>query len=65
MVEKRISPPRNVVDLARYRTAKAMMPRLCRYCGAGLSEGERDEECSSALNLESASAPAPRRFYAE
>jgi hypothetical protein len=27
-----------------------MSARLCRHCGAELSDGEREEECSSASN---------------
>jgi len=49
MVEKLINPARNVVDLARYqreRNGTAATPsisaRMCRHCGAALSEGERD-----------------------
>jgi hypothetical protein len=59
MVEKVITSPRNVVDFARYQqgrnaagTALAMSARVCRYCGAALSEGESEEECSSAFNVE-------------
>jgi hypothetical protein len=59
MVEKVITSGRNVVDLARYQAARnaggralAMSARLCRHCGAALSEGEREEECSSAFNVE-------------
>lgn len=56
MVEKVIMSPRNVIDLARYRTAgvraPAISPRICRHCGATLSEGEHEDECSSALNIE-------------
>jgi hypothetical protein len=59
MVEKVITSPENVVDFARYRTdreavarAPAMSARTCRHCGAALSEGEREDECSSALNVE-------------
>jgi hypothetical protein len=58
MVEKVITSPENVVDFARYRTgrdaarAPAMSARICRHCGAALSEGEREDECSSALNVE-------------
>jgi predicted nucleic acid-binding Zn ribbon protein len=29
-----------------------MSARICRHCGAALSEGEREDECSSALNVE-------------
>jgi hypothetical protein len=50
----------NVVDLAAFQrnrgavAAFAMLPRTCRYCGAGLGEGEREEECSGALNVDTA-----------
>jgi hypothetical protein len=73
MVEKVVTSPENVVDFARYQTGRngaakalAMAARVCRHCGAALSEGEREDECSSALNIE---APrlrgGPRKFYAE
>ena len=73
MVEKLITSPENVVDFARYQLSRngagkalAMSARFCRHCGAALSEGEREEECSSASNIE---APrlrgGPRKFYAE
>jgi hypothetical protein len=56
MVEKVITSPRNVVDFARYRNAAdkplAMSVRVCRHCGAALSEGESEAECSSAFNIE-------------
>ena len=62
MVEKVITSPRNVVDFARYQTgrnaagkAPAMSARICRHCGAALVEGEREDECSSAFNVEDAS----------
>ena len=60
MVEKPIMPSRNVVDLADYRErttgvrAAALSPRLCRHCGAALQDGEREEECSSAFNTDTA-----------
>ncbi len=60
MVEKRITAPDNVVELANYRgrvdivVAHALSPRTCRYCGAELEEDEREDDCSSALNVESA-----------
>ena len=60
MVEKRITASDNVVELAAYQRGRvavasfALSPRTCRYCGAGLGEGEREEECSGALNVESA-----------
>ena len=73
MVEKLITSPRNVVDFARYHqgrnaadTALAMPARICRHCGAALSEGESEDECSSAFNTD---VPllrgAPRQFYAD
>ena len=59
MVQKVITSPRNVVDFARYQAgrsaagkASAMSARLCRHCGAALSEGEREDECSSTFNAE-------------
>jgi len=58
MVEKVITSPRNVVDFARYRNAAdkplAMSARICRHCGAALSEGESEDECSSAFNIDNA-----------
>jgi hypothetical protein len=73
MVEKVIMRGRNVVDFARYQVGRnaagkalAITARACRHCGAVLSDGEREDECSSAFNFE---APrlreAPRKFYAE
>jgi hypothetical protein len=57
MVEKVITSARNVVDLARYQAnrnaagrALAMSARVCRHCGAALSDGEREDECSSSFN---------------
>jgi hypothetical protein len=61
MVEKVITSPRNVIDFSRYQAdrkaagrALAMSARVCRHCGAALSEGEREDECSSTLNIEAA-----------
>ena len=58
MVEKVITPEPNVVDFARYQAGRngravAIPARTCRHCGAALSEGEREDECSSAFNVES------------
>jgi hypothetical protein len=72
MVEKVITPP-NVVDFARYQAGRnvagkalAISARTCRHCGAVLSEGEREEECSSALNIEAIGLHGgPRKFYAD
>ncbi|RZN11728.1 hypothetical protein CWO91_07120 [Bradyrhizobium genosp. SA-3] len=61
MVEKHITTPRNVIDLANYRQvvtggkAPSLSARLCRHCGAPLLDGENDDDCSTALN-----AAAPR-----
>jgi hypothetical protein len=74
MVEKILTPGRNVVDFARYRqgrkigAAKALASaRTCRHCNAVLGEGEAEDECSSASF--SFEAPrlreTPRKFYAE
>jgi hypothetical protein len=69
MVEKVITSGPNVVDFARYqagRTASAISGRICRHCGAALSEGEREDECSSAFNIKTPSLrEPPRKFYAE
>ncbi|GLR86463.1 hypothetical protein [Bradyrhizobium iriomotense] len=57
MVEKRITTPRNVIDLASYRRvlangkASSMSARLCRHCGAPLLDGENDDDCSTASNV--------------
>jgi hypothetical protein len=57
MVEKIITPRRNVIDFVRYQQdrvgskAEAISPRLCRYCGAALLDGENEDECSGALNV--------------
>ena len=58
MVQKLITSPENVVDFARYQAdrngrAVAISARTCRHCGAALSEGEREDECSSAFNIDS------------
>jgi hypothetical protein len=52
---------RNVIDFASYQQgrnivakAPAMSARTCRHCGAGLAEGEREDECSSIANAEEA-----------
>ena len=73
MVEKVITSPPNVVDFARYQAGRnvagkalAISAQTCRHCGAALSEGEREEECSSALNTDAAGLHGgPRKFYAE
>jgi hypothetical protein len=57
----------NVVDFARYQQGRnaagktlAIVARACRHCGAALSEGENEDDCSSALDV-----GASRRFYAD
>jgi hypothetical protein len=58
MVERFIKSSNNVIDLADYRDrnvdATEMATRTCRHCGAALQEGEREEECSSTFNIETA-----------
>ncbi len=73
MVEKRIMSPRNVIDLASYQqgrgavAALAFPAQLCRHCGAALADGENEEECSSAFNLDAATLlrVKQRKIYAE
>ena len=73
MVEKVIMRGRNVVDFARYQLSRnaagkalANAARACRHCGAVLSEGEREDECSSAFNIDaSLLRGGPRQFYAD
>jgi hypothetical protein len=50
---------RNVIDFASYRPGRivagrtlAISARTCRHCGAVLSDGEQEEECSSIANVE-------------
>ena len=58
MVEKLVIPAANVIDLARYlprgsgARAVPLRPNMCRYCGAALAEGEREDECSAILNAD-------------
>ena len=72
MVDKVKTLPRNVIELARYRGGRApgdvtaVTARLCRHCGAALTDGEREDECSSAFNFEAArQRGATRSFYAD
>jgi hypothetical protein len=73
MVEKLVIPGPNVVDFARYQQGRnatgkalAMSARACRHCGAALSEGENEDDCSTVLATE---APRlrkrPRKFRAD
>jgi len=61
MVEKVIRPMQNVIDFASYQQgrnvagrAQAISARTCRHCGAVLSDGEREDECSSISNADAA-----------
>lgn len=58
----------NVIDLAdvrQRREAMAMRP-LCKYCGADLGDGEKEEDCSGAWFTADMPQPAmKRRFRAE
>jgi hypothetical protein len=73
MVEKVITPGLNVVDFARYQQCRntagralAIAARTCRHCGAALQDGEREDECSSASNIEvPVVRKGPRKFYAD
>ena len=73
MVEKVIMQGRNVIDFARYQQGRnaagktlAISPRTCRHCGAALSEGEREEECSSTFNIDARDLRGgPRKFRAD
>ena len=72
MVEKLITSPRNVIDLARYQQgrvvgkAQAFSTRLCRHCGAALADGENEDEvlehvqCRSRLPLRDGAAQSLR-----
>jgi hypothetical protein len=73
MVEKLITSSQNVIDFARYQSdrnaagiAPAMAVRICAHCGAALLEGESENDCSSAFNIEASRLrDAPRKFYAD
>jgi hypothetical protein len=64
---------RNIIDFARYQQSRdvtarelAVSARICRHCGAALSEGEREDECSSAFNVEARDLRnGPRKFRAD
>jgi hypothetical protein len=74
MVDKTETSGRNVVDIRSYQAARfaggkvqikaqAISARSCRHCGAGLMDGESEDDCSSAgIN---AAAPMPRQLYAD
>jgi hypothetical protein len=52
MIAKRKALGPNVVDLRSYQqargTGRIAAVRLCRHCGAGLMDGEFEDDCSSA-----------------
>jgi hypothetical protein len=76
MVDKLARPRRNVVDFVSYQqqqerranarnlvaAALAVTVRYCRHCGAVLTEGELEDECSSTFNV--AQSVPVRRFRA-
>ena len=73
MVDKVVTPGRNIIDFANYlRTQRpspttAMNGRFCRYCGAALMDDDREEDCSSAGILQQAPTRTRpfRRFRAD
>jgi hypothetical protein len=63
---------RNVIEFARYQQdraagrSQAIAARLCRHCGAALLDGENEDECSSAFNIEALRLRGiTRKFYAD
>ncbi len=71
MVEKLVTSPAKVIELARFRHGRAdkvlaVSVSSCRHCGGMLLAGENEDECSSTFNAGAAARSAgPRRFYAE
>jgi hypothetical protein len=73
MFEQRAKPGQNIIDFVNYqRVLRAKEPtaigqRCCRHCGAGLLEGESEDDCSSAgIAIEHPGwARGPRRFVAD
>ena len=73
MVEKQITSLKNVIDFSRYQIvrnssgkAPAISARTCRHCHAALLDGESEDDCSSAFNIEAPGARvAARKFYAD
>jgi hypothetical protein len=70
MVERFITPGPNVVDFARYQQGRnaagkalAMSARVCRHCGAALSEGENEDDCSTVLVTEAPRFRKRRRKF--
>ena len=61
MDEKVIMRGRNVIDFASYQQgrsvsggAQAISARTCQHCGAVLSDGEQEDECSSISSADAA-----------
>lgn len=58
MVEKTLTSPRNVIDLAHYQQervamrAQAISARVCRHCGAVMADGENEDECSATFRVD-------------
>ena len=68
MIDETLTRAPNVIDLTRCQQMRRVTvgPRLCRFCGAGLDDGEREEDCSGAWPGLALPAPvALRRFRAE
>ncbi len=72
MVERVTMSGRNVIEFARYQQDRAagkqqaIAARLCRHCGAALLDGENEDECSSAFNVETPRLRGiTRKFYAD
>ena len=69
MVENNAVSGRNVIDFIGYQQdrlsakAQALSARCCKHCGAGLMDGESEDDCSSVSA--SMEAPMPRKFRAE
>jgi len=58
MVDKTVTQSPNVIELSRYRArtgaprTAALATRLCRHCGAKLTDGESEDECSAIFNAD-------------
>jgi hypothetical protein len=74
MAEKLTPPGRNIVDFVKYQRAlrrsdpAAIGSRCCRHCGAGLLDGESEDDCSTAgiaATTQPGWARPPRRFRAD
>ena len=68
MIDAVLTPARNVVDFVDYRRQRTLRARtirpLCRHCGAALSDGESDDDCSSAgQGAATPAQPAARRAF--